>query len=42
MGAGHDPLLTQDLTKVLKDPDNLWINLYLHFNSQFLCLFNFA
>ena len=34
-------LLTQDLTQVLKDPDNLRINLYLHFNSQFLRLFNF-
>ena len=36
-------LLTQDLTQVLKDPDNLRNNLDLHFISQFSRrLFNFA
>ena len=36
-------LLTQDLTQVLEDPDNLRNNLDLHFISQFSRrLFNFA
>ena len=36
-------LLTQDLTQVLKEPDNLRNNLALHFISQFSRrLFNFA
>ena len=35
-------LLTQDLTQVLEDPDNLRINLHLYFISQFFRSFNFG
>ena len=35
-------LLTQDLTQVLEDPDNLRINLHLYFISQFFHSFNFG
>ena len=37
-----DPLLTQDLTKALKDLDNLRIDLYLCFIPQFFCFHNFT